>query len=175
MQVNPHDFTCIFLIPTNMSEFTHLRAQSIRGFTLIEIMVVVAIVGVLAAVAIPSYTSYIARANRADARTQLMQAALFMQKFYAANDSYKTDRSGSKIEDTIPTSLKNSPAEGTALYTLSLQTVNDADFEFHMVPVASQKMNNDKCGAFTINSNGVKGVWIGNSAGNSALKEGCWK
>lgn len=158
-----------------MTEPTYRHASGQRGFTLIELMVVVAIVGILAAVAMPSYTSYIARASRADARTQLMQAALFMQKFYAANDSYKTDRSGSNLDATIPASLKSSPADGTALYTLRLQTVNDADFELRMVPQTGQKMRADKCGAFTVNSNGVRGVWVGSAIGSPALRDECWK
>lgn len=152
-----------------------LKIRSLHGFTLIELMVVVAIVGILAAVAMPSYTSYIARANRADARTQLQQAAVFMQKFYAANDSYQTDRSGSAIATAMPAALKNSPADGTALYTLSIQTATDTDFELRMVPVAGGKMSTDLCGTYTLNSLGTQGVWVNNAAGSSALRDTCWK
>lgn len=158
-----------------MTVFNRLRIEKTRGFTLIEIMIVIAIVGILVAVAMPSYTSYIARANRADARTQLIQASLFMQKFYAANDSYKTDRSGTAVANAMPASLKNSPATGTALYTLSVQAANEADFELRMVPVSGGKMSADKCGAFTINSAGAKDVWVNNATGGAALRDECWK
>jgi len=158
-----------------MTVFNPPRIEKARGFTLIEIMIVIAIVGILVAVAMPSYTSYIARANRADARTQLIQASLFMQKFYAANDSYKTDRSGTTVSNAMPASLKNSPATGTALYTLNVQAANDADFELRMVPVSGGKMSTDKCGSFTINSAGAKNVWINNATGSAALRDECWK
>lgn len=152
-----------------------LKIRTLHGFTLIELMVVVAIVGVLAAVAMPSYTSYIARANRADARTQLQQAAVFMQKFYAANDSYQTDRSGAGIANVMPAALKNSPTDGTALYTLSIQAATDTDFELRMVPVPGGKMSADTCAAYTLNALGTRGVWVNNAAGSAALRDSCWK
>lgn len=146
-----------------------------KGFTLIEIMVVVAIIGILAAVAMPAYTGYIARANRADARTQLIQAALFMQRFYAANDSYQQDRAGTAVLTAMPASLKNSPADGTALYTLSIPTATDTDFSLRMVPVSTGKMASDKCGTFTLTATGVKGVLVNNAAGSTTLRDECWK
>ncbi|MDD2810923.1 type IV pilin protein [Rhodoferax sp.] len=146
-----------------------------KGFTLIEIMVVVAIIGILAAVAMPAYTGYIARANRADARTQLIQAALFMQRFYAANDSYQQDRAGTAVLTAMPSNLQNSPADGTALYTLSIPTATDTDFSLRMVPVSTGKMASDKCGTFTLTATGVKGVLVNNAAGSTALRDECWK
>jgi len=151
---------------------THRRS---KGFTLIEIMIVVAIIGILTAVAMPAYTGYIARANRADARTQLIQASLFMQRFYSANDSYQQDRAGTAVLTAMPTNLKNSPADGTALYTLSIPTATDTDFSLRMQLVVSGKMASDKCGAFTLTATGVKGVWVNNAAGSTALRDECWK
>ena len=85
----------------------------IAGFTLVELMIVVAVVGVLTAIALPSYTSYIARARRADARAQLLQVAQFMQRFYAANDRFDQDRAGTSVLSVMPTNLKKSPADST--------------------------------------------------------------
>lgn len=138
-------------------------------------MIVVAIVGVLAAVAMPAYTGYVARATRADARTQLMQAALFMQRFYSANDSYAEDRAGNAILTAMPAAIKNSPADGTTLYTLSIPTATSTDFVLRMVPVAAGKMANDKCGTFTLTATGVKGVLVNNAVGSTALRDECWK
>lgn len=62
-----------------------------KGFSLIEIMVVVAIVGILAAIAIPSYSNYIKRTRRAEAVTALQTVALYQEKAMAESGSYKTE------------------------------------------------------------------------------------
>nr|WP_255532211.1 MULTISPECIES: type IV pilin protein [unclassified Polaromonas] len=74
-------------------------------------MVTVPFVAVLAAIALPSYASYVARARRADARGQLVHAAQFMQRFYAANDSFSKDRAGNDVINQVPASLKQSPSD----------------------------------------------------------------
>ena len=58
---------------------------SVRGFTLIELMIVVAIIAVLASVAYPSYKEYVARSRRAEARAVLVAAQQWMERFYTEN------------------------------------------------------------------------------------------
>jgi type IV pilus assembly protein PilE len=144
-----------------------------NGFTLIELMVTVAIVGILASIALPSYSSYIARARRADARTQLVQVAQFMQRFYAANDRYDQDRGANAVQ--IPSNIQGSPADGTRLYSVSVATANTVSYEIRMNPEALQAMENDECGAFTLTSAGVRGVLVGGVAGSATLRDKCWK
>ena len=153
------------------------RHKASAGFTLIELMITVAIVGILAAIALPSYSSYIARARRADARTQLVQAAQFMQRFYAANDAYNLDRAGNGTLTQVPASLTVSPADGTKLYDLAIPagTLTVTSFVIQMVPDVNGAMANDECGTFTLTSTGVKGVVVGGAAGSTALRNKCWK
>jgi type IV pilus assembly protein PilE len=156
-----------------------LPSRRPRGFTLIEIMVVVAIVAILAAIALPSYTQYIARAKRADARSQLLQVAQFMQRFYAANDRFDQDRSTASVATLIPAGLSVSPATGTALYQLNnaITTLTDATFTvtataytLTMAPISGLNMANDGCGMYTLSSTGVRGV-----SGNTLTRDECWK
>jgi type IV pilus assembly protein PilE len=144
------------------------RGRRAGGFTLIELMIVVAIVAIISAIAVPAYTSHIAKARRADARTQLLQVAQFMQRFYAANDQFEKDRAGNDVFDQIPANLKRAPMDGNQLYTLTVDPSVTA-YTLTMAPVAGTTMSSDACGSFTLNSVGVRGVT------GSKPRDECWK
>ena len=146
-----------------------------RGFTLIEIMVVVAMVLTLSAIAMPSYTEHINRSKRAEAKAQLLETAQFMQRFYSQNDSYAQTRGAVAV--AIPDALARVPrtaAAGSQNYTISLGTpaATVATFVIQAVPRTGGSMASDKCGRFTLNQAGQRGV-TGNAAGNTA--DSCWK
>lgn len=152
----------------------HAHVKMSKGFTLIELMITVAIVAILASVALPSYTIYIARAKRADARAQLVQVAQFMQRFYTANDQYHADRSAVVVSDRISGGLKQSPSDGTALYTLTV--VADATtYTLTMAPVAGLSMAGDECGSFRLTSTGIRSVVVGGVNDIATLRDKCWK
>ena len=81
-------------IVSNQGEDRHypMKKQSrIMGFTLIEVMIVVALIGILAAIAYPSYLDSVRKARRADAQQGLMEAAHKLENFYARNATYTVD------------------------------------------------------------------------------------
>ena len=142
-------------------------------------MIVVVIIGILTAVALPAYNAYIDRARRADARTQLLQVAQFMQRFYAANDRFDQDRAGTSVLSVMPDNLRKSPADGTALYQLNSAitsagsytvTVSTTAYTLTMAPISGRLMANDGCGAFRINSMGVRTV-----TGTGKTRDECWR
>ncbi len=158
--------------------------SSTRGFTLIELMITVAIVGILSAIAIPAYTSYVAKARRADARTSLLQVSQFMQRFYAANDRFDVDRSGGTSVTQMATSIKQSPSDGTAIYQLNnaittagnyTATLTATAYTLTMAPITGSPMAADTCGMYTLNSSGIRGNIIGGTAATSAQRDACWK
>lgn len=130
------------------------------GFSLIELMIAVAIVGILAAIAYPSYRQQVERGRRAEARTVLLEAAQFMQRYYGANDTY--------AGAVLPPALSRSPANGTQLYSIVLAAgANRSTYTLQAVPQGV--MSNDKCGTMSIDSSGRKTV-----TGTASVAE-CWK
>ncbi|MDR5899390.1 type IV pilin protein [Halomonas vilamensis] len=71
--------------------FTRQPANRQHGFTLIELMIVVVIIGIIASVAYPSYTRYVERSRLSDGKAGLMQAASEMERCYTSNYSYPSD------------------------------------------------------------------------------------
>ena len=131
-----------------------------RGFTLIELMIVVAIVAILAAIAFPSYARYVEQARRADAKSALMDAAQRMERCYTQNNTY--------IGCTVPA------ASPDGYYTIALGgAVNPTTatfFRLSATRVAGGAQAGDtRCGDYWLDSTGDRGV---NNA--SRTRDECW-
>jgi type IV pilus assembly protein PilE len=135
--------------------------QSERGFTLLELLVAIAIIGILAAIAIPAYTSYIQRASRSDAKTQLLEAAAFLQRSFSQNNQYP---------NALPGGFLQSPASGTAKYTIAIANPGGAA-TYTLTATRAGTMTGDECGDLTLRHDGVRDV-INASGGRTG--NDCW-
>ncbi len=121
-----------------------------KGFTLLELMFVIAIIGVLGSLAYPSYVSHVKKANRADGIDSLLNLAGRMEEFYMNNDTY----AGAAVASTT---------SSDGLYTLSITAQTAFGYTIQAAPVGGDSY----CGNLTLNSLGVTGT----SAGTVA---DCW-
>lgn len=148
-----------------------------RGFTLIELMIVVAIVAVLAAFAYPTYRDSITKSRRAEARAQLMDATQFMQRFYSQNDRYHQTNADTPVAAALPPALQVSPrgaASGAQAYNIGFvaNSLTATGFILQAVPSSTGQMATDKCGTLQINQVGRRTV-TGNTA--DATVDTCWR
>ena len=121
-----------------------------QGFTLIEVMVVVAIVGILSAIAYPSYTEYIARGHRAEARANLLQAAQWMERAATANGTYPTASSAASAIAALEEQVKMDR------YGIKVDSANGSSYTLTATPKGAQLK--DKCGSYTLTQSGKRDV-----------------
>ena len=131
-----------------------------QGFTLIEVMIVVAIVAILAAIALPGYNEYIRRGHRADARAGLLQAQQWLERAATATGVYPT---------SLPASLTWS-GDGTKRYDIALAAgATNAAFTLTATPKGAQV--GDKCGTYTLTHTGLRGA---NGVTSGDIVTECW-
>ena len=122
--------------------------RNLAGFTLIELMVTVAIVGILAAIALPAYTQYIARGKRAEARVAILEAEGWLERFNTENNSYATAPANTSNAG-FDARFSAVPRTGAANYGITL-AVNQTAFTITVAPTGS--MTGDKCGSYVKNN-----------------------
>jgi type IV pilus assembly protein PilE len=123
-----------------------------RGFTLIEMMIVVAMVAILAAIALPSYREQIKKSRRSEAQSYLLAIAARQQQFLVDTRAYAT----------LPNVGVAQPANVTAAYTVTMPDPVGTTFTVTATPKSGQ--SSEKCGTLTINQTGTK----------TAAVTGCW-
>lgn len=139
---------------------SHIMNQRARGFTLIELMVTVVIVGILAAVALPSYQEYVLRGNRAEGQMMLTTAAARQERYRIQNNGY-----ADTVAKLYGQTAKKSETEK---YTLQVDVASgggDGGFTVSAVPSFSDA----SCGTLSLNALGDRSV-----SGMRDVDE-CWK
>lgn len=138
-----------------------------RGFTLIELMIALAIVAILAAIAYPSYREQVARGRRSEAQIALLDAAQWMERLYTLSNQYNQTSTGDGI---TASALPQPNARTLEAYTLGFATGQPTatGFTLTMTPKTSGPMAGDRCGTFSLTNQGAKDV--SGAAGINA----CW-
>ncbi len=142
--------------------------HSTTGFSLIELLVVLVIMGMVAAMALPSYTQHVQRGHRAEAVAALLEAQHFMERYYSAHGRYNGPANAPGNAPDLPLRLQSIPVGSNQRYQLKLETSTVNSYELKAQPVGT--MANDACGALTLNQAGLKGL-----AGSDLSMADCWR
>jgi type IV pilus assembly protein PilE len=138
-----------------------------RGFTLMELLVALTVLGILASLALPAFFEQLARARRTDVQAALLEDAAYMQHYYAAHDAFA---------GTPPPRLpfSSTPRLGAASYTIAVDVPATDATSFVLTATRTGAMSSDPCGDFTVDNVGRRDLVPGSyAAGRSA--ERCWR
>lgn len=132
-----------------------------RGFTLIEVMITVAVIGILSAIAYPSYVDHLRKSRRAEAQSLLMDIAMRQQQFLL--DARKYGATVSTLNITVPTTV-------STFYTIDVSAPDTSSIPtFSATATPKGDQLSDKCGTLGVSQTGVKTAVKGGSA-----VSGCW-
>ncbi|MBG6071097.1 MULTISPECIES: type IV pilin protein [unclassified Polaromonas] len=147
------------------------------GFTLIELMITVAVVAILSAIALPSYNGYVLRSHRAEAKNTLLAVAQRLEQIYTLESSYAItkDAAGNAavVNDALIASwgLNQTPLSGTARYNITF-SANPTTTAFTLLATPANAQANDTCGVMLLDNRNLKGA--AGQGNRGAITRECW-
>ncbi len=145
-----------------------IAKKSGAGFTLVELMIAVAIVGLLATIAYPAYQEQVSSARRNEAASALLTGAQALERYYSANGRYTTTPTSKTLPSVFATQV---PENGTAHYTIAVSGDPDAN-SYTLKASRAGIMAGDDCGDFVLDEAGALAL-EGNSSGKTLSD--CWR